>query len=57
MPGLGTNFDRNHVIREDKAFIPFTVEDKIKFMLRMGICDPSQGLIGHPSNPFQLIGK
>jgi hypothetical protein len=57
MARLGFGHDWGDVIREDKTFIPFPVEDKIKLMFGMGHGNPLQGFISHPSDAFQFIGK
>ena len=45
------------IIRKYEAFVPFTVEDKIKLMFRVSRCDPFQGFICHPSYPLQFVGE
>ena len=57
MPGLGPNFNRDDIIRKDKALIPLAIKDKIEFVLRMIPRDPAQCFISNPPDAFQLVGQ
>lgn len=55
MPGLRCNYNRSHIIGKNKFIIVLPVEDEIKLVFGMCLCDPFHGFVDEPADPFQPV--
>ena len=55
MPSLRVRYYWSYVIAKDKFTTKFSIKDKVELMFFLLLCDPAQGFVGKPSDPFQFI--